>query len=79
MIDKLKLGWSPEQIKLRLPIEYPSDTLMRISYEAIYQYVYAQIYRGGNGYVKQGCEDLRVYLPRRHKRRAKKASGKLGS
>ena len=45
---------------------------MRISHEAIYQYVYQQIHRKGNGLVKKGCEDLRIYLVRRHKRRAKK-------
>ena len=32
VIKKLKLGWSPEQISLRLPIEYPQDIAMRISY-----------------------------------------------
>ena len=67
--EKLKLGWSPEQIALRLPIDHPGEI---ISHEAIYQYVYAQIYRDGNGAVKEGGEDLRKYLPRRHKRRAKK-------
>lgn len=67
--EKLKLGWSPEQISLRLPIEYPNQ---KISPEAIYQYIYAQIHRGGNGTVKKGLEDLRVYLPRRHTRRQKK-------
>jgi transposase, IS30 family len=72
VVTKLKLGWSPEQISMRLPIEYPENKDMRISYEAIYQYIYMQIHRGGNGVVKKGCDDLRVYLPRRHKRRAKK-------
>lgn len=67
--EKLKLGWSPEQISLRLPIEHPKET---ISYEAVYQYIYAQIRREGNGAVKEGCEDLRKYLARRHKRRQKK-------
>lgn len=62
-------GWTPEQISLRLPIEHPGNT---ISYEAIYQFVYAQVKRGGNGKVKDGCEDLRPYLVRRHKRRQKK-------
>ncbi len=71
-VSKLKLGWSPEQIEIRLPIEYPKDKMMRISYEAIYQFVYAQVYRGGNGKLKKRCEDLRRYLPRRHTRRAKK-------
>ena len=45
---------------------------MRISYEAVYQYVYNQIRLDGNGKVKDGCEYLRMCLPRRHKRRAKK-------
>lgn len=69
---KLKLGWSPEQIAIRLPIDYPDCEDMRLSYETIYQYVYAQVARNGNGAVKVGCEDLRPYLCRRHTRRAKK-------
>lgn len=72
MEEKLKLGWSPEQIAIRLPIEYPDDALMRLSYETVYQHVYRQVHRGGNGKVKPGCEDLRPYLTRRHTRRAKK-------
>jgi IS30 family transposase len=72
LVEKLEIGWSPEQVALRLPIEYPNDKRMRTSHEAIYQYIYSQIYRGGNGKVKQGCVDLRIYLARRHKRRAKK-------
>ena len=77
VVKKLKLGWSPEQISIRLPIEYPKDLAMRISYEAIYQYIYAQIHRGGHGYVKTDCEDLRIYLPRRHKRRQAKGFRKV--
>ena len=69
VVEKLKLGWSPEQIAIRLPIDHQGLT---ISYEAIYQYVYAQVRRGGNGQVKDGCEDLRPYLARRHTRRQKK-------
>ena len=72
VVSKIKLGWSPEQISIRLPLEYPHDEGMRISYEAIYQYIYSQIHRDGHGYVKTGCEDLRIYLPRRHKRRQAK-------
>jgi len=59
----LKLGWSPEQIAL-----VRGD----ISHEAIYQYVYRQIYRVGHGYLKPGCEDWRPFLPRRRKRRMAK-------
>ena len=69
VVEKLKLGWSPEQIAIRLPIDHCGQT---ISYEAIYKYIYGQVYRGGNGTVKKGCEDLRKYLPRRHVRRQKK-------
>lgn len=67
--EKLKLGWSPEQISIRLPIDHPGN---EISHEAVYQFIYAQVRRGGNGKVKEGCEDLRSYLPRRHKRRQTK-------
>src|SRR3989344_712624 len=67
--EKMKIGWTPEQISLRLPIEHPGN---QISYEAIYQFVYAQVKRGGNGKVRDGCEDLRPYLPRRHQRRQRK-------
>jgi transposase, IS30 family len=66
---KLRLGWSPEQIAIRLPMDHRGLT---ISYEAVYQYVYAQVARHGNGKVKDGCEDLRPYLARRHTRREKK-------
>lgn len=72
VVTKLKIGWSPEQIEWRLPREHPHDKKMRISYEAVYQYVYAQVHRGGNGKVREGCEDLRPYLARRHTRRQQK-------
>lgn len=67
---KLKLGWTPEQIALRIGKDL--GNAYSISYEAIYQYVYAQIRREGNGSVKDGCEDLRPFLARRHTRRQKK-------
>jgi IS30 family transposase len=58
VMTKLKLGWSPEQISGRLPIEYPGLT---ISPEAIYQYIYDKENR------KQ-C-DLTMYLTRANKKR----------
>ncbi len=67
--EKMKLGWSPEQISIRLPIDHRGN---EISHEAVYQFIYAQVMRGGNGKVKDGCEDLRIYLPRRHTRRQTK-------
>lgn len=68
----LKLGWSPEQIAAKSP----ELTGVSISYEAIYQYIYAQIHRSGRGYVKPGKEDLRPYLARRHRRRIKQGMRK---
>lgn len=68
--EKMKLGWTPEQIEMRISKELGKE--YSISYEAIYQFVYAQVRRGGNGKLKKGCEDLRPYLARRHARRQKK-------
>lgn len=69
VVRQLKVGYSPEQIAGRLPIDCNGQT---ISHEAIYQYIYAQIHRDGYGLLKPGKEDLRIYLKRRHKRRVKK-------
>ena len=68
VIKHLKLGWSPEQIAAK------SENIVdaKISHEAIYQYIYAQVHRNGYGYIKPGCEDLRPYLARRKKRRVRK-------
>jgi IS30 family transposase len=76
IVAKMKLGWSPEQISIRLPHDYKEDETMRISYETVYEYVYKQIYRDGYGYLKPNKEDLRKYLPRRHKRRSVKGARK---
>jgi transposase, IS30 family len=67
VIQHLKLGWSPEQIAGTI-----GNIGESISYEAIYQYIYAQIHRDGYGHLKPNCEDLRPYLARHKKRRAKK-------
>lgn len=68
VIKYLKLGWSPEQISAKA--EKIINT--KISHEAIYQYIYAQVHRNGHGYIRPGCEDLRPYLARRKKRRSQK-------
>lgn len=46
ILAKLKKRWSPEEIVKRLKEEYPRDMTMRISHEAIYQYIYV-LPRGG--------------------------------
>lgn len=66
VIEHLKSGWSPEQIAGRLPDDIPGQS---ISHETIYQFIYHQIHREGWGLLKPNCQDLRMYLKRRHKRR----------
>lgn len=73
VVDSLKNGYSPEQISGRLTLEHPNES---VSHEAIYQYVYSQVYRNGYGYIRPGYHDLRRYLKRRHKRRARKGMRK---
>ena len=68
VISHLKLRWSPEQISGRIKIDLGET----ISHEAIYQFIYNQIYQKGWGYLKPGHEDLRIYLRRRRKRRIHK-------
>lgn len=71
VIDKLKEGYSPEQIAGRLQVDHPGQS---ISHEAVYRFVYAQIHKNGYGTVKPGCEDLRMHLKRRHRRRIPKGT-----
>ncbi len=73
VISHLKQGYSPEQIAGRLTFEHPDES---ISHEAIYQYIYNQVYREGRGVLKPHYHDLRKYLKRCHKRRAKKGMRK---
>lgn len=60
VVAQLKRRRSPEQIAGIIMQELGE----RISHEAIYQFIYAQI---RNGYPKKGCEDLRPCLRRRRK------------
>lgn len=66
VIQKLRERWSPEQISGTLKEEYNQC----ISHEAIYQFIYSQYRRGGNG----RCIGINLvqYLRRRHKRRKRK-------
>ena len=58
VIGKLELGWSPEQIAGRLTRDHPE---LRISHEAIYQYIY-------NPQVRR-TQELIHLLVRSHKKR----------
>jgi IS30 family transposase len=62
-------AWSPAQIAHRLPLDFPQDSSMRISHEAIYQALYVQ----GRGALRReltAClrtgRALRVPRARRH-------------
>jgi len=61
IMKKLKLKWSPELISGRLALLYPEDPELRISHEAIYQFIYDKSTRTQDNLVP--------YLPRAHKRR----------
>ena len=69
VVVSLKKGFSPEQISSRLTLEYSKE---KISHEAIYQFIYSQVYRDGYGLMRPAYHDLRPYLKRRHKRRGQK-------
>lgn len=58
VIERLHLGWSPEQITGRISHEIPAHAL---SHEAIYQFIYHK--------ETLTHMDLRPYLPRRHRKR----------
>jgi len=60
-----KYRWSPEQIAQSLTMRYPTDMIMRISHETIYQYVYI-LPRGK--LKRQLASDLRRQHSRRRQR-----------
>lgn len=62
VLDRLRRGWSPEQIAGRLKREYPKDRTRHLHHEAIYRYIYDPDRRG---------ETLWEYLPRKQKKRRK--------
>lgn len=68
VVSHLKLGYSPEQIAGIIK----KEKIGSISHEAIYQFIYAQVYRNGWGELRKNKEDLRPYLRRKQKRRTHK-------
>jgi IS30 family transposase len=59
VLEKLKLGWTPELISGRMK----RDIGLYVNYETIYQYIYS---------LKGRLKNLRQYLPRSHRIRQKK-------
>ena len=63
VLEKLKIGWSPEIICNRLKRDYPyRKKTMRLSPETIYQWIFQDVEQGGTLYT---------YLVRSHKKRRK--------
>lgn len=67
VFDKLKLRWSPYQIAKELKYRYPDNESMRISHEAIYNYIYVL----PRGSLKK---ELLSYLRQQKKYRRKRSA-----
>jgi len=67
--QKVRAGWSPEQVAGRLRVEFPADPQMRISTETVYRWVYLEARVGGSLYR---------HLRRHHKRRRRQVRYGLG-
>lgn len=68
VLQKIRSGWSPEQISGRLPLDHPDDERLRIGHETVYRFIYAPA---------QAKEKLWEYLPRKQKKRRKQAGRKV--
>ena len=68
VMDALRRGWSPGLIEGRLKLEYPGDPVMRVSHECLHQWIHAK---------PQRDLDLRQYLPRGRKHRARRKGRKV--
>ena len=69
IIERLKKRHSPEQIAGRIKIDFPESSFMRISHEAIYQWIYSLAAKGDESY-----KQLRRTVKKRQRRINKKAS-----
>jgi IS30 family transposase len=65
--DRLRRGWTPEEIAGRLPLEFPDDPTMRVSHETLYAWIYAPA---------QKTLGLWQYLARGLRKRRKRGSGR---
>jgi IS30 family transposase len=54
--EKLSLYWSPQQISGRLKVDFPDEPAMRISHQAIYEWIAVRKAAGGcwHTYLRQG-------------------------
>lgn len=76
--EKILIEWSPEQVVEELKKEYPHDMDMRVSHEAIYQYIYVL----PRGSLKQslikGLRQERAWRRKKYKgRKSEETRGKI--
>lgn len=67
VLERLRWGWSPEQIAGRLKLKYPDDSSWHICHEAIYQFIY---------HKDNDHQRWWEYLRRKQKRRRQKLGRK---
>lgn len=67
VVEKLRRHWSPEEIVKRMREEYPFDMTMRISHEAIYQYIYVLPRGELKAILIKALRQERVWRRRKHK------------
>lgn len=70
VVDRLRRGWTPEEISGRLPIEFGDDPVMRVGTETLYAWIYSPTQR---------LRRLWGYLPRGHKRRRHRGGRRVHS
>lgn len=68
VLGKLHKRWSPEEIVKRMQEEYPLDMTMRISHEAIYQYIYVLPRGELKRTIIKALRQERKYRRAKHKR-----------
>ena len=66
LVEKLDVGWSPEQISHRIIADHPDQTEMRVCHETIYQAIYVQ---GRGGLKREVEQSLRTGSARRKQHR----------
>lgn len=71
ILTGIRRHWSPREIVKRMKMEYPYDTDMRISHEAIYQYIYVL----PRGRLKQTL----IHALRQERRHRRKQNGRKGT
>lgn len=80
VLKKLWQHWSPEEIVKHLEIEYPTDMTMRISHEAIYQYMYVLPRGELKRTLIQALRQERAYRRSKHKRaQSEETRGKIAN